>query len=49
VKLGKTVLGLTWASVLAMFIEMWMWGWALIRGGEKRNKVEMKEGRYVQG
>ena len=49
VKLGKTVLGLTWASVLAMFIEMWMWGWALIRGGEKRNKMEMKEGRYVQG
>jgi hypothetical protein len=48
VKLGKTVLGLTWASVLAMFIEMWMWGWALIRGGEKRDKVEMKEERYVK-
>ena len=49
VKLGRTVLDLTWASVLAMFIEIWMWGWALLRGGEKRNNVEMKEERYVQG
>jgi hypothetical protein len=46
VKLGRAILGLKWGSVLAIFVKMWMWGWALVRGGEKRNRVEMKK-RYM--
>ena len=47
VSLGTTVLGLTWAAVVALGIEFVMWLLALTSTREAKSVVEVKEGGYL--
>ncbi|KAG4443763.1 hypothetical protein IFR05_000754 [Cadophora sp. M221] len=49
VTLGVTVLGLTWAAVIALMIEFVMWMWAFTSTKKDIPVIEMKKDRYVQG
>ncbi|KAL2061722.1 hypothetical protein VTL71DRAFT_7100 [Oculimacula yallundae] len=49
VTLGTTVLGLTWAAVLALMIEFGMWVFAFMDVKNETPVMEMKKEEYVQG
>jgi hypothetical protein len=49
VSLGSVVLGLTWASVVAMLVEFIMWTWAWMGVNKEKPSMATKEEQYVQG
>ncbi|KUJ10311.1 uncharacterized protein LY89DRAFT_740039 [Mollisia scopiformis] len=49
VSVGSVVLGLTWASAVAMMIEFFMWVWAAIAVRKESPNIAMKDEHRVQG